>query len=598
MQGIQRVLDEYHRRGYFRAGVRPQPKYEELPDRQTADTAWVVIHPNFVEGPLGTISAIQFAFTDEGTHAPESALRNVMRLRVGAPYVDLDRLFDEEALRRFYDARGHINARVEIAPPAVTATTDVALTVSIAEGPRNIVGDILVFGRTKVEESSILEELKFKVGDPLSRHSLSESERALADRGIFRRARITAEPTLPGESRARVIVQVEESPATAIGYGGGIEVGTYTRTGPGGIVDNHIETSPRGFFQLTRRNLGGRNRLLSFFSRLSLKPSREAGGQRFGFAEYRVAGTFQETRAFRSETDLLLTISSEQAVRTGFNYIRQGVSAEALRHLSTTVSMTARYGLDTTRRFDEQIPPDQLPNTDRLFPQVRLSTLSAGVQWDRRDNPITASSGFLLTAEVENALRAIGSEVGYIKTFVQVARYGTLTSNGRLVAAGRVQVGAARGFERIVESVDERDNPIIDTIEDLPASQRFYAGGGTTVRGFQLDRLGVPEIIDPASGLSRGGNGLVIMNAELRAIVGSLFGRPLGAVGFFDIGNVFAKAGDISFSKLSGTPGFGVRYDSPLGPLRFDIGFQHSRFVYGTPRGRGFEFHLSIGEAF
>ena len=216
-------------------------------------------------------------------------------------------------------------------------------------------------------------------------------------------------------------------------------------------------------------------------------------------------------------------------MRTGFNYIRQGVSAEALRHLSTTVSMTARYGLDTTRRFDEQIPPDQLPNTDRLFPQVRLSTLSAGVQWDRRDNPITASSGFLLTAEIENALRAIGSEVGYIKTFVQVARYGTLTSDGRLVAAGRVQVGAARGFERIVESVDPLGNPVVDTIEDLPASQRFYAGGGTTVRGFQLDRLGVPEIIDPATGLSRGGNGLVIMNAELRAIVGSLFGRPLAS---------------------------------------------------------------------
>jgi len=90
----------------------------------------------------------------------------------------------------------------------------------------------------------------------------------------------------------------------------------------------------------------------------------------------------------------------------------------------------------------------------------------------------------------------------------------------------------------------------------------------------------------------------VIMNAELRAMVGSLFGRPLAAVGFFDIGNVFARAGDMSLSKLSGTPGFGVRYDSPLGPLRFDIGFQNSRFVYGTPRGRGFEFHLSIGEAF
>jgi outer membrane protein assembly factor BamA len=595
MQGIQRVIDEYRRRGFYRMGV--DPRYEELPDRETATTAWVVVHPRIVEGPLGTITGIQFAFAD-ATHAPEAALRGVMRLRAGAPYVNADRLFDEEALRRFYDARGHTSARVEIAPPPLNGGADVGLTVSIVEGPRSIVGDILVFGRTKVGEASILEDLTFKVGDPLSRHSLDESERALQDRGIFRRARITAEPTLPGESRARVIVQVEESPATTLGYGGGVEVGTIRRLRADGTSENSLEASPRGFFQITRRNIGGRNRLLSLFSRLSLKPAPELDGRRFGFAEYRVAGTFQETRAFRSETDVLLSLSSEQAVRTNFNYVRRGFSAEALRHVSTTVAVTGRYALDFTRRFDDRVPPDQLPNTDRLFPQVRLSTLSAGVQWDRRDNPITAASGFLTTAEVETAMRAIGSEVGYFKTFVQLARYAALRDDGRVVAAGRIQIGAARGFSRTVETVDQFGNAVVDIVEDLPASQRFYAGGGTTVRGYQLDLLGVPEVIDPLSGFSRGGNGLVIMNAELRAVVGSLFGRPLAAVGFIDAGNVFHRAGDIDLRRLNGTPGFGVRYDSPVGPIRFDIGFQLTRFEYGTRRDRGYEFHLSIGEAF
>jgi outer membrane translocation and assembly module TamA len=88
------------------------------------------------------------------------------------------------------------------------------------------------------------------------------------------------------------------------------------------------------------------------------------------------------------------------------------------------------------------------------------------------------------------------------------------------------------------------------------------------------------------------------MNAELRAVVGSLFGRPLAAVGFIDAGNVFHRAGDIDLRRLNGTPGFGVRYDSPVGPIRFDIGFQLTRFEYGTRRDRGYEFHLSIGEAF
>jgi outer membrane translocation and assembly module TamA len=138
---------------------------------------------------------------------------------------------------------------------------------------------------------------------------------------------------------------------------------------------------------------------------------------------------------------------------------------------------------------------------------------------------------------------------------------------------------------------------IEDQIEDLPASQRFFAGGSTTVRGFQLDRLGVAEIID-LSGLSRGGNGIVVVNVELRRRLTRLLGRDFGVVGFLDGGNVFRRAADVNLSRLRGAAGFGVRYDSPLGPLRLDFGFKlGSRTINGNPE-RGWEYHLSIGEAF
>jgi len=146
--------------------------------------------------------------------------------------------------------------------------------------------------------------------------------------------------------------------------------------------------------------------------------------------------------------------------------------------------------------------------------------------------------------------------------------------------------------------------PQLRTVQDLPISQRFFAGGGTTVRGFQLDRLGILEtdpalsVIDPTTGLSRGGNGLVIFNAELRRVIRKFYDRNLAVIGFVDGGNVFLRASDLDLSRIRGATGFGVRYDSPLGPIRLDFGFKLNRLVVNGEREKGWEYHLSIGEVF
>jgi outer membrane translocation and assembly module TamA len=186
-----------------------------------------------------------------------------------------------------------------------------------------------------------------------------------------------------------------------------------------------------------------------------------------------------------------------------------------------------------------------------------------------------------------------------------VSAFHPLRPSRRVVAAGRVQLGLARGLERVVPLEDEDGNPVIgpdgepltERVADLPASQRFFGGGGTSVRGFQIDRLGVPEILNP-NGLSNGGNAVMVVNGEVRSVVLRLFGRDLGAVGFVDAGNVFAKAGDLDLARLRTTVGFGIRYDSPIGPLRLDFGFKTERLVVGGLRERGWEYHFSIGEAF
>jgi outer membrane protein insertion porin family len=134
-------------------------------------------------------------------------------------------------------------------------------------------------------------------------------------------------------------------------------------------------------------------------------------------------------------------------------------------------------------------------------------------------------------------------------------------------------------------------------VADLPASQRFFAGGSTSVRGFQLDRLGVREILNE-DGLSNGGNGMVIFNAELRAQAGKLFKRDLVVVGFVDTGNVFRRVSDLDLGRLRTAVGFGARYDSPLGPIRLDVGFKTDQMFFLKSTERRWELHFSLGEVF
>jgi outer membrane protein insertion porin family len=165
-----------------------------------------------------------------------------------------------------------------------------------------------------------------------------------------------------------------------------------------------------------------------------------------------------------------------------------------------------------------------------------------------------------------------------------------------MVFATRAAVGLADGFPREVQPTDDAGNPLPGppiVVEDLPASERFFAGGDTTIRGFALDTVGAPNTIS-ANGFPTGGNAVVIFNGELRAPVW----RDLGAVVFVDGGNVFRRVTEFDFGELRGSVGFGVRYKSPIGPIRVDLGFKlDRREILGRLEPRT-ALHFSLGQAF
>jgi outer membrane translocation and assembly module TamA len=229
------------------------------------------------------------------------------------------------------------------------------------------------------------------------------------------------------------------------------------------------------------------------------------------------------------------------------------------------------------------------PEIDRLFPQVRLSSVSSSMLRNTRDDALEPTSGSLVGADVELAARGIGSQVGFFKTFLQGFTYRRLPRPAATVLALGARVGLASGFPRTVT----RDGETI-VVKDIPASERFYAGGDTTVRGFTLDRLGTPDTIDQ-DGFPRGGHSLIVLNAELRVPVRG----GLGAVAFVDGGNVFSTVDGIDFGELRSAVGFGLRYRSPVGPIRVDLGFKLDRRTLSNGQlERPTALHISLGQAF
>jgi len=583
----QMIEDLYHRRGFASAAVRTAVEIVTAtpPPAQVP----VAVRAVIAEGPQTTVDAVTFS----GNQAlNDAALRAKVRLQVGGPYVPGLVAVDRDAVQLAYQDLGYESATVEPRALFNADNTHATIDYAIREGPQVFVDHVLIVGNVRTSTSTISRELQVKRGDPFSLSAINESQRRLTSLGLFRRARIT-ELRHGGENLRDLLVTIEEAPPTTVGYGGGVE-------GRLRVVDNGVgtpasevfEVAPRAFFQIGRRNVFGKNRSLNFFSSIAEHPPHDTLP---AFTEYSVVGTFREPRVFDTAADAFVNATFEQQTRSSFNFSRRSLSAQIARRITQAVSAQVSYQIQRTEVFDQGLQPEDLLAIDRIFPRVRLSSFSAAVIRDTRSDPVDPASGAYLSANSQLAGRAIGSQIGFVKSFFTAQAFRTVPHTNRVVFATSARFGLADGFPH--EATDENGAIIPGVvITDLPQSERFYAGGDTTIRGFALDRVGtrhIPALPNDTLNedlLPIGGNGLVIVNAELRAPVSG----GLGVVGFFDTGNVFARVTDIDLGELRSAVGGGVRYKSPFGPIRLDIGFKVNR-----QPGEGLTaWFVSFGQAF
>jgi len=599
------IAEMYRVRGFTQAAVKPAIQVLPEETRSGAPFRPVEIRFDVQEGTQTLVSAV----TIEGATAIATGdLAARMALAGGRPFYRPQLAADRDALQRAYRNLGYQNVSVISQLAFADEQRRVAITWTVAEGPQILVDRVLIKGNQRTGIELIRRELTIRSGSPMSDDALIESQRQLAATGLFRRVRVSELPRT-GSNTRDVLVDLEEAPATTISYGGGLEVGRIGAEDDDGQAGDTLDIAPRGFFDISRRNLWGKNRSVTFFARVTLRQSdsdADGNDRTYGLNDYRGLFTFREPRAFGTTGDAQFTAFVEQGLRTSFDFNRKGVTADYAKRFGT-ITTTGRYTFDSTKLFNERIAAEAQLDIDRLFPQVKLSKVFGSLLRDSRDDVLDPQKGSVLGVDASVAAKAIGSEVGFLKTFGQAFVYRRLPGRGFVLAAG-ARVGVAIGFPQTVPAVVEIAGPPTgDTargesraagfptvIRELPASERFFAGGDTTVRGFALDRLGTPETLDPR-GFPQGGNGLAVFNFEARAP----YWKNLQFVWFTDAGNVFKTASDIGLDQLRVSSGIGFRYRSPIGPLRVDWGFKIStRLLLTGGRERSNVLHISLGQAF
>lgn len=541
---VERALRQaYNEEGFLKAEVTGRPLIIE--------GSIGVLLVEIKEGPRAQVTDIKWAGVGE-TRLPE--LQKVAELTTPAPYVAADVNNARRRIEDQYRHQGFNSAEVE-ALPVVAVDDTVALTFTVVEGPQQVLQDVAITGNEITNGHVLTQALRFELGKPVDLDELTLARKRLYDTNVFRLVDIQPVPVgdpVDGVQPVKAVVTVEEYPAWSVRYGFQLEgerqaqLDEFTNTRNAGVVG-----------EVRNPNLFGRALTGGVFG-MYQRDKRDgtvflATSRLFGWrARSTLYGFFRRDRLRNTDTSEIDSITD-----------REGISADQRWR---TRGFQVVYGY----RFERN--HTVIPSTSNdPFPfniVVNLAKLSGAVLLDRRDDPINSRKGTFSSISFDQSALFLGSDVNNRKLLMQQFVFLPV---GRLVLASRVQAGFAFGRDQ------------------LSYTDRFRAGGATSVRGYGEESLGPRDL----NALPSGGDRLLILNQEMRFPM-KRFSNSFAANGvvFIDAGNIFGKGED--WNGLKTGYGFGLRLDTPVGLLRGDIGFPSNR----STASRSKRFYFGFGHIF
>jgi len=541
------------------------------------------------EGPRDIVNSLTIEGAD--TFPQSQFAPNGLKLAVGQPYSQSHVKDDRASIVAHYLQAGYLKSSFRETANATSKSEPHRINVvyRIDEGPRVSTGQIVTLGRVDTRQQFISREVSaIQPGKPLTESALLTAGSRLYDQtGVFDWAEPDPRRDITTQSTEDVLVKVHEAKRNEFTYGVGFEVINRGGSIPSGTVAlpnlppiglpsafKASETTfygPRGSAQYTRNNLRGKGESLSitgFAGRLDQRG-----------AIYYIDPSFRWTR-WKATTSFSAESNEENPI---FSSQEEIGSFELQRPLNQSKSdlLFLRYSFTQTN-LTRILIQALVPTADQ---NVRLSTLAANFTRDTRDNALDEHKGMLGTLELDFNDTKLGSSVDFAKLTGQAAYYKQKFYN--IVWANSVRIGLAQPFSN----------------SRVPLSEAFFSGGGNSLRGFPLDGAGPQRAVEVCSSgeappcpqiqVPAGGNELLIINSEAR--IPLPFKKGLSIVPFYDGGNVFSAVGFHNFTSLySNNVGLGLRYATPVGPIRVDVG-QNLNPIQGV---KATQYFISIGQAF
>jgi outer membrane protein insertion porin family len=562
------------------------------------------------EGPQTRVETLAI----EGNHFLSSdSLFAVVGSSPGQPYSAAGVASDRNNILAIYYNDGFPEAHLDEKISPGSKPEEVHVTYQITEGEQIDVAQVLTTGYQFTRPGVIARQVTIKPDGPLREGDVVETQRRLYNLGIFTRVQIAPQNPAGTDPEKTMVVDVQEGGRYTFGYGFGFEVLNIATNcpvnapppPPGKMACNpngtQLAASPRGIIELSRANMFGRAQTLSFKARASTLQYRAL-----------VSYSADDFLGHRSLSAALTGFADKtQDVQT-FTSIRYEGQFQISQKLSTSSSILYRYFFRRVVASQLRVAQDEIP----LYNQPTLVS-GVGVTYarDRRDNPGDPKRGNFNTLDVSLAAKTLGSSASFVRTFFQNSSYYSFGRN--FVFARAFRFGMENPLGNTAEGTPTVCNPSAVLNPDfVPLPERFFAGGGQSLRGFSLNQAG-PR--DPCSGFPVGGLALLVFNQELHFPMKLPFvGNRLGGTIFYDGGNVYRDVNHISFAwksssatdlnYFSHTIGFGLRYPTPIGPVRVDIGYQLNPALYqvvptGTTvpeffRVSHFGFSFNIGPVF
>lgn len=506
-----------------------------------------------------------------------------LALAVGDP-LDLVALSEgERRLAERLRKEGYVHAQVlrEYFIPSETAEADVTLRVE--PGPRVRVGEVRVVGSGEVGDDVVLELLRFRSGDWFREDRIVESQRSLYNLEALRWANIASERRSDTDTLIDLRVEVAPAPKRSLQTGFGLQ------------TDECVQAQA----SLVYRNFLGDARILRFTGRVSNVLAKELQGQ-FPCTDVSTSEVYQEL-------NYLLEVGFEQPVFSdGRNnlrasifgeretvpdlYVRNAVGGQVWfsRRLQRAMQLTLGYQPALTSFAEESAdiyfcvnfgvcdPEDIEVLTEASW----LSPITTLWTYDRTDNPFAATRGWYLAVELEQAGDLTFSDYQYTRGTIDGAIFRKASET--IVLGWHLRTGAILPYEGNVFEGNVTSDAIVHP------QKRFFAGGPQSVRGFGLNLLGPTVLVlqeDECSGYDSfddcaqdlppnefserplGGNSVFEGSVEARFRAGARW----TVAAFVDFGQVWETINDRT--PLVATPGAGIRFRSPVGPLRLDVGY-------------------------